>query len=97
MATKKRNYKLEYERYQGKPEQIANRSARNKARRAYEKANGDLPSTVDVDHKKAMSKGGTSKLRNLRAAHESSNTSFARNKDGSMKSQVSKRERAKAR
>jgi hypothetical protein len=94
MATK-RNYKQEYERYQGTPEQLKAQSERHKARRAYEKANGDLPSTVDVHHKKAMSKGGTSKMGNLAAMHESKNTSFARKKDGSMKSETSKRERKK--
>lgn len=93
--TTKRNYKLEYERYQGTPEQLKAQSERHKARRAYEKANGDLPSTVDVHHKKAMSKGGTSKMGNLAAMHESKNTSFARKKDGSMKSETSKRERKK--
>ncbi len=94
MATK-RNYKLEYERYQGKPEQIKNRSERNKARRAYEKTNGDLPSTVDVDHKKPIDKGGTNKASNLRAVPQSQNTSFARTKTGDFKSQISKRERKK--
>lgn len=94
MATK-RNYAAEYAKYQGTPEQIAKRSERNKARRAYEKANGDLPSTVDVDHKKAMSKGGTSKASNLRAVPQSENTSFSRTKTGAMKSQISKRERKK--
>lgn len=95
MATKKRDYKAEYAKYQGKPEQIARRSDRNSARRVYEKANGDLPDTVDVDHKKAMSKGGTSKLGNLRAVPATANRSFARNKDGSLKSQTSKREAKK--
>ena len=94
MATK-RNYKLEYERYQGKPEQIANRSERNKARRAYEKANGNLPSTVDVDHKKPLDKGGTNHASNLRAVPQTKNTSFARTKTGDFKSQISKRERKK--
>jgi hypothetical protein len=96
MADKKpRNYQMEYERYQGTPKQLKAQSERHKARRAYEKANGDLPPTVDVHHKKAMSKGGTSKLGNLSAMHESKNTSFARKKDGSMKSETSKRERKK--
>jgi hypothetical protein len=94
MATK-RNYKQEYERYQGTPKQLAAQSERHKARRAYEKANGTLPDTVDVDHKKAMSKGGTSSLSNLRAAPQSENTSFSRTKTGAMKSQISKRERKK--
>lgn len=96
MADKKpRNYRLEYERYQGTPEQLKAQSERHKARRAYEKANGDLPSTVDVHHKKAMSKGGKNHASNLAALHESKNTSFARKKDGSMKSEISKRERKK--
>jgi hypothetical protein len=94
MATK-RNYKLEYERYQGTPEQIAKRSARNKARRTYEKTNGNLPSTVDVDHKKPIDKGGTNHASNLRAVPQSQNTSFARTKTGDLKSQISKRERKK--
>lgn len=94
MATK-RNYKQEYERYQGTPEQLKAQSERHKARRAYEKANGKLPPGVDVHHKKAMSKGGTSDPSNLRAKPASANRSFARNKDGSMKSETSRRERKK--
>jgi hypothetical protein len=95
MAEKKRDYASEYKNYQGTPKQLKAQSERHKARRAYEKANGTLPDTVDVHHKKAMSKGGTSKLGNLSAMHESKNTSFARKKDGSMKSEISKRERKK--
>lgn len=94
MATK-RNYRAEYDKYQGKPEQIKNRAARNKARKDYEKAHGDLPSTTDVDHIKPMSKGGKSSLGNLRASSESANTSFSRTKTGALKSQVSKRESKK--
>lgn len=90
-----RNYAEEYKKYQGTPAQIKNRSARNTARRVYEKANGDLPSNVDVDHKKALSKGGSSSKGNLRAVSESANTSFSRTKTGAMKSQTSKREAAK--
>lgn len=49
---KPRDYKKEYREYQGKPEQIKNRAARNKARREMEKAGkvrkGD---GKDVDHK----------------------------------------------
>lgn len=94
MATK-RNYAAEYKNYQGTPKQLAAQSERHKARRAYEKANGTLPDDVDVDHKKAMSKGGTSNLSNLRASTDNSNRSFARTKNGTMKSQISKRERKK--
>lgn len=85
----------EYANFQGRPEQIAKRSARNKARRAYEKAHGNLPSTIDVDHKKPIDKGGTNKASNLRAVPQSENTSFSRDKNGNLKSQISKRERKK--
>ena len=94
MATK-RDGRQEHERYQGAPKQLAAQSERHKARRAYEKAHGDLPPDVDVDHKKAMSKGGKSSLSNLRASPQSENTSFSRTKTGAMKSQISKRERKK--
>lgn len=92
---KPRNYALEYKNYQGTPEQLAAQSERHKARRAYEKANGKLPDNVDVDHKTAMSKGGSSKVGNLRAASRAANRSFSRTKTGAMKSQTSKREAAK--
>lgn len=92
---KPRNYKREYELYQGKPDQIAQRSERNKARRAYEKAKGDLPSSMDVDHTVPLSKGGASTLRNLKAVPKSENRSFARTKTNALKSQVSKREAKK--
>ena len=92
---KARDYAAEYKNYQGTPAQLKAQSERHKARRAYEKVNGELPPTVDVDHKKAMSKGGSSKLSNLRAAPQSENTSFSRTKTGAMKSQISKRESKK--
>ena len=93
---KPRNYKREYELYQGTPEQLKKQSERHKARRAYEKAHGKLPDNVDVDHVKPLSKGGdATKLSNLRAATDNANRSFARNKDNTLKSQVSKRERKK--
>lgn len=95
MATKKRNYVSEYKNYQGTPKQLAAQSERHKARRAYEKANGTLPDSMDVDHKTAMSKGGTSKLSNLRAVPKEDNRSFARTKTGAIKSQKSKREAKK--
>lgn len=92
---KPRNYAEEYRKYQGTPKQLAAQSERHKARRAYEKAHGTLPDDVDVDHKKALSKGGTSSLGNLRAATKSANRSFSRTKTGALKSQISKREASK--
>ena len=47
----------------------------------------------DVDHKRPLSKGGTNSRSNLRVVNAGENRSFARNADGSLKSQRSKRER----
>ena len=81
-----RDYKQEYEKYQGPPEQIKNRAKRNAARRVLEKKGvvrkGD---GKDVDHKRPLSKGGSNDPTNLRVVDESTNRSFRRNKDGSMK------------
>lgn len=83
---KKRDYKLEYKNYQGKPEQIKNRSKRNQARAKMEKAGkvrkGD---GLDVDHKNCLVKGGSNKMSNLRAIPKSKNRSFARTKTARMK------------
>lgn len=46
----------------------------------------------DVDHKNPISKGGGNSLANLYVTGKSTNRSFSRNKNGSMKSQKSKRE-----
>jgi hypothetical protein len=49
----------------------------------------------DVDHATPISKGGGNSGGNLRVVPASTNRSFSRNKDGSLKSQTSKRERKK--
>ena len=49
----------------------------------------------DVDHKTPISKGGGNSPRNLRVVSAAENRSFSRNRDGSLKSQTSKRERGK--
>ena len=65
MAT--RDYKKEYAEYHGKPEQIANRAERVKARRVMEKTGAAKKGDgKDVDHIKPLSKGGTSAKTNLR-------------------------------
>lgn len=96
MTNGKRDYKKEYKAYHGTAEQRANRSertvARNKANASGVTSKGD---GKDLDHKKPLSKGGSSKPSNLRAVSASSNRSFSRNSDGSMKSQTSKREKKK--
>ncbi len=92
----KRNYKKEYALYHSTPEQRANRSertvARNQANADGRTSKGD---STNLDHKIPLSRGGTSAKSNLRVVSESRNKSFSRNKDGSMKSQTSKRERKK--
>lgn len=96
MTNGKRDYKKEVAKYTSKPEVVKKRTEQNAARREMEKAGkvhkGD---GKDVDHKKPLSKGGTNDSKNLRAVPASENRSFQRNKDGSLKSQTSKRERKK--
>lgn len=71
-----RNYRSEYDNYQGQPEQIKKRAERVKARRLMEKKGvahkGD---GKDVDHVKPMRSGGTSTPGNLRMRSKSSNRS----------------------
>ena len=57
------------------------------------KKNGTSPKKLkgDVGHKKAISRGGKSVLANLFVQNPSDNRSFSRNKDGSMKSERSKK------
>lgn len=80
-----RNYKKEYENYQGTPEQIKKRSMRNKARRKLAKQGrvkkGD---GKDVDHKNPIAKGGGNALSNLRVQSESANRSFPRDRGAHM-------------
>jgi hypothetical protein len=67
MATKPRNYRQEYRDFHGKPEQIANRAERVKARRVMEKTGAAKKGDgKDVDHIRPLSKGGTSAKTNLR-------------------------------
>ena len=71
---KPRNYKAEYAKYHAKPKQKKRRAQRNAARSKMVKAGrarkGD---GKDVDHKKALSKGGTNSLRNLRVVPRRTN------------------------
>lgn len=69
-------------KYESTPEQIAKRSQRNKARRAYEKAHGDLPSNVDVDHKTMIKNGGTNAPSNLRAVSQTKNRGWRKGRSG---------------
>ena len=63
----KRNYAKEYADYHGKPEQVANRGERVKARRIMEKSGqASKGDGLDVDHIKPLKSGGTSAKGNLR-------------------------------
>ena len=90
-----RDYRKEYDRYQGKPEQIKNRTARNAARAKLMKTGkvhkGD---GKDVAHVKAIDKGGSIKD-GLRVESKTTNRSFKRDSKGNLVSETSKRERKK--
>ena len=81
-----RDYKQEYASYHAKPEQIKNRAQRNKARGMLEREGvvhkGD---GKDVDHKRPLSKGGTTTRSNIVAKPKSANRSFKRTSSGAMK------------
>lgn len=81
-----RDYRNEYLRYQGTPEQIKKRAMRNAARATMEKKGkvkrGD---GLDVDHKTPLAKGGGNGTGNLRVVPKSQNRSFARTKSARMK------------
>lgn len=81
---KPRNYKLEYDNYQGKPEQIKRRDARNKARAEMMKAGkahkGD---GKDVNHKDGNPMHGS--MKNLENISKRANRSYPRNKKAGKK------------
>lgn len=71
---------------------MKDRAQRNSARATVAKAKGVKATALkgDVGHKKAISRGGKNGLANLFVQNPTNNRSFARNKDGSMKSERSK-------
>jgi hypothetical protein len=90
-----RNYRSEYDTYQGSEQQKKNRAQRNAARAKMAKAGkvhkGD---GKDVAHTKAFDKGGTNKT-GLRVESKATNRSFKRDSKGNLVSEVSTRERKK--
>lgn len=102
MRNGKRDYKRELQlawEHKKKPNRVKDRAQRNAARSSVAKKAGKNPTELsgDVGHKRAISKGGANGLSNLFVQSPSSNRSFSRNPDGSMKSEQSKRERKKRR
>lgn len=87
-----RDYKQEWAKAKERGEGTDN-ATRHRARYAMEKAGKVHPNDgKDVGHITAIKRGGTNVPSNLEVQSKSSNRSFARNPDGSMKSEKSKRE-----
>lgn len=93
MPSKDRNYKREYQTYQGTEQQKKNRAQRNAARAKMMKAGkvrkGD---GKDVAHVKAFDKGGNNQT-GLRVESASANRSFKRDSQRNLVSELSTRER----
>ena len=89
----KRNYKEEWKDAKARGEGDDN-AQRHRARHEMEKA-GKVHKNDgrDVGHKTAIKRGGTNAPSNLKVQSVAENRSFARNKDGSMKSETSRREK----
>ena len=71
-----RDYKKEAARESAKRQQ--DRRDRMNARYAYEKAHGDQPTDMQVDHIKSLGRGGTNAPSNLRLLPKKKNESFNR-------------------
>lgn len=71
----KRNYRHEYDAYQGKPEQIKHRAERNEARRAETKKLGHPP-VGDVAHIQPLVGGGKNTLANEKVESAKKNRSW---------------------
>lgn len=88
-----RNYQQEAKTAKDRGEDKDN-AARHRARYELEKQGkvrvGD---GKDVGHKQALSKGGSNSTSNLEVQGRAENRSFSRNKDGSMKSETSRKEK----
>ena len=89
----KRDYKAEWGNAKARGEGADN-AQRHRARYDMEKAGKAQPNDgKDVGHKTAVKRGGTNAPSNLTMQTKANNRSFARNPDGSMKSETSKKER----
>jgi hypothetical protein len=89
----KRDYKQEWSSAKKRGEDTDN-AMRHRARYKLEKEGKVKPNDgKDVGHLTAVKRGGTNSDSNLQVQSAAANRSFARNKDGSMKSETSKKER----
>ena len=85
-VNKTRPYKREYKLQQERGE-LPDRMERQRARRELDKK-GVARKGKDIDHITPLSKGGTNAPSNLRLRSPSSNRSFSRNPDRTMKKNV---------
>ena len=91
-VNKPRPYKKEYQQQLARGEKDA-RNARDRARYAVDKngkdanhnGKADVREGKDIDHVVPLSKGGTNKKSNLKIESASSNRSFSRNSDHTVK------------
>ena len=81
-VNKKRPYKKEYKQQRERGEQPL-RNARERARRKIDRLGIDSKGK-DLDHIKALTKGGTNDRKNLRVVSKNKNRSFKRKKDRSV-------------
>lgn len=88
-VNKARPYKKEYEQQVSRNEHPL-RMERQKARRAMD-ANGVSRAGKDIDHKKPLSKGGTNAASNLRLVKPTTNRSFSRNSNHTVRSNSPKK------
>ena len=83
MTSKQSPAKQAYDKkYNAEPAHLKEREQRNKARAIVEKKVGDLPSTVDVDHRKMIKDGGGNTDGNLRAVSEKKNSGWRKGVKG---------------
>jgi 5-methylcytosine-specific restriction endonuclease McrA len=79
----KRDYKMEYRNYHGKPKQRKERAARTKAReQLIKKGRVKKGDGKDIDHKVPLRNGGSKGLNNLRVRDRSENRSDNGHKKG---------------
>lgn len=84
MASNQSKAKQAYDKaYNARPEEIKKRAMRNKARAEYEKKHGDLPSDVDVNHKRPLKTGGGNGHGNLEATSQKENRGWRKGNSGS--------------
>lgn len=83
MAERHRDYRKEYDTYQGTPEQIKNRAERNAARALMKKRLGAAAiEGRDIDHIRMLDKGGSNDPDNLRVSTVRANRNWRKGQKG---------------